>query len=205
MIVTIQGTLKHIQPPSVIIDVGGIGYEVFVSMQTIHALPLVNEGVFLHTQLLIKEDAHLLYGFNTPAEKNIFNDLIKVSGVGAKTALAMLSGLSLERLCLAIEQKNTSVLSSIPGIGAKTAERIALELAKKASKWQSNSKTIEYASQQFISLGAEEDAILALVGLGYSEKDAMKAVALAHKQLSAVGEKPSLNDLITYALRQFAK
>lgn len=207
MIVTLQGILRHIQPPSIILDVNQIGYELFVSMNTVQTLPSIGETTFLHTQLLIKEDAHLLFGFASILEKTVFNDLIKVSGVGAKTALAMLSGLSMERLCLAIEQKNIGILSSIPGIGAKTAERIALELAKKASKWQVSSNAIQQSSQHFAQLSIQEDAVLALTGLGYSEKDANKAIekALAQLQIEMEHDQINLNHLIMQGLKYFAK
>ncbi|HFC8379626.1 TPA: Holliday junction branch migration protein RuvA, partial [Neisseria meningitidis] len=131
MISRLTGKLVEKNPPQIVIDVNGVGYEADVSMQTFYNLPPVGESVQLFTQLIIREDAHLLFGFATAEERKTFRQLIKVSGIGAKTALGILSAMTADELAQAVAEEDVKRLSSAPGIGKKTAERMVLELRGK--------------------------------------------------------------------------
>ena len=133
MISRLTGKLIEKQPPQIVIDVNGVAYEADVSMQTFYNLPHLNETVQLYTQLVVREDAHLLFGFGTAAERATFRQLVKVSGIGAKTALGILSAMTADELAQAVAQEDVKRLSSAPGIGKKTAERMILELRGKLS------------------------------------------------------------------------
>jgi Holliday junction DNA helicase RuvA len=159
----LTGRLASKHPPQVLVEVGGIGYEVDVPMSTFYSLPAAGEAVMLHTHLLVREDAHVLYGFATLEERTVFRQLIKISGVGARTALAVLSGLSVGDLAQAVALQEAQTLTRIPGIGKKTAERLLLELKGKLADAKA-------------SAPGSGDVLNALLGLGYSEKEAQAAV-----------------------------
>jgi holliday junction DNA helicase RuvA len=164
MIGRLNGRLAAKNPPQVLVEVAGVGYEVDVPMSTFYSLPATGEAVTLHTHLIVREDAHILYGFATLEERAAFRQLIRISGVGARTALAVLSGLSVADLAQAVAQQDSGRLTKIPGIGKKTAERLLLEL---------KGKLAEVA----IATGERPgDVLNALLGLGYSEKEALGAV-----------------------------
>ncbi len=163
MIGRLTGRLAAKQPPQVLVDVGGVGYEVDVPMSTFYGLPATGEAVTLYTHLAVKEDAHTLYGFATLEERAAFRQLIRISGVGARTALSVLSGLSVADLAEAVTLQDAARLVKVPGIGKKTAERLLLEL---------KGRIAEGARPQ--ASGAS-DVVHALVGLGYSEKEALQA------------------------------
>src|SRR5690606_40338847 len=127
----LTGTLIEKTPPTLCVDVGGVGYEIDVPMSTLYALPETGAKVTLFTHLAVREDAHVLYGFATAAERSAFRELIKVSGVGARTALAVLSGLSVAELAQAVTLQESARLTRVPGIGKKTAERLLLEMRGK--------------------------------------------------------------------------
>lgn len=131
MISHLHGKLMEKTPPQIVIDVHGVGYEVDVSMQTFYSLPPLHENIQLYTQLIVREDAHLLFGFASKAERATFRQLIKVSGIGAKTALGILSAMTTDELAQAIAEEDVKRLASAPGIGKKTAERMVLELRGK--------------------------------------------------------------------------
>src|ERR1700744_3133886 len=131
MIGRIAGTLLEKSPPQVLVDCGGVGYELDVPMSTLYNLPNPGEKVSLFTQLIVREDAHLLYGFGSTQERDAFRQLTKISGIGPRTALSVLSGLSVGELAQAITLQETGRLTKIPGIGKKTAERLLLELKGK--------------------------------------------------------------------------
>ncbi len=193
MIGRIEGRLLEKNPPSVLIDANGIGYEVDVPMSTFYNLPAVGERVTLLTHLTVREDAHLLYGFATVAERRAFRELIRISGIGSRTALAVLSGLSVNELSQAVTLQESGRLTKIPGIGKKTAERLLLELKGKIGA------VIEgagQASSQAADDGA--DVMRALIALGYSEKEA----ALAVRQVPA---GTGVSDGIRLALKSLAK
>ena len=164
MIGRLTGRLAAKNPPQVLVDVAGVAYEVDVPMSTLYALPAAGEPVTLFTHLVVREDAHNLYGFFTLDERTAFRQLIRISGVGARTALAVLSGMSVSDLANSVAAQDAARLTRVPGIGKKTAERLLLELKGKLAE-----ATGEPASRQ----GA--DVVHALVALGYSEKEAAAA------------------------------
>jgi len=176
---------KH--PPQVLVDVGGVAYELDVPMSTLYALPATGEAVTLFTHLVVREDAHTLYGFSSETERAAFRQLIRISGVGARTALAVLSGLSVGELAQAVTLQEAGRLTKIPGIGKKTAERLLLELKGKLSGLAVAPET-----------AAAGDVINALVALGYSEKEALAATR-------GLAPGTAVTDAIRTALKTLAK
>ncbi|KKW66878.1 ATP-dependent DNA helicase RuvA [Lampropedia cohaerens] len=170
MIGRLRGTLVAKHPPLIVIDCQGVGYEVLVSMHTYYPLPALGEPVTLLTHLVVREDAHLLYGFATDEERQAFRELTKVSGLGPKTALAILSGLSVTDLGDAIAQQNAALLTRVPGIGKKTAERMLLELKGKIGADVAGSGPAQPLSDE------RNDILQALLALGYSEREAQLAL-----------------------------
>ncbi|MDA8109821.1 MAG: Holliday junction branch migration protein RuvA [Betaproteobacteria bacterium] len=170
MIGRLSGRLAAKHPPQVLVDVGGVAYEVDVPMSTFYSLPATGEAVTLHTHLVVREDAHTLYGFATPEERAAFRQLIRISGIGARTALALLSGLSVADLAQAVALQEAGRLTKIPGIGKKTAERLLLELKGKLAE------ALPGAAGAPVAGGAAADILHALVALGYSEKEALAAI-----------------------------
>jgi holliday junction DNA helicase RuvA len=171
MIGRLSGTLLEKNPPQVLLDVGGVGYEVDVPMSTFYNLPKIGEKVSLFTQLIVREDAHLLYGFGTEAERATFKQLLKVSGVGPKVGLAVLSGMSVNDLAEAVATQETGRLIKVPGIGKKTAERLMLELKDKLKVDVRITVGGEVAKPT-----AAADILNALMSLGYNEKEALYAI-----------------------------
>jgi Holliday junction DNA helicase RuvA len=190
----IAGTLVEKAPPHVLVDCGGVGYEIDVPMSTLYNLPAVGERVMLFAHLVVREDAHLLYGFGTQAERTAFRELIKISGVGPRIALAVLSGLSIGDLSQTVTLQDPARLTQIPGIGKKTAERLLLELKGKLGA--------DLAMPPGLSSAAAGDAgpdiLKALQALGYSDKEALFAI----KQVSA---DSSVSDGIRQALKVLSK
>ena len=168
MIGRIQGTLIESNPPQVLVDVHGIGYEVDVPMSTFYNLPGLGEKVTLLTHMVVREDAQLLYGFLTASERDCFRQLLKVTGIGALTALAILSGMSVEMLVQAVAMQEVGILTNVPGIGKKTAERLILELKDKLGNAMISSGVT-------VASSAIADVIKALVSLGDSEREATQA------------------------------
>jgi len=187
MIGHIKGFIVNKKPTQVLIDCNGVGYEVDVPMSTFYDLPTVGEQVTLLTHLIVREDAHLLFGFATSEEREVFRQLIKVNGVGAKVALSILSGISLHELVDAIMNQNSNLLVSIPGIGNKTAERLVLELKGKFANIIDD-KSIQNTSSE------TNDIQNALISLGYSTKEAISAVKNLPSDIS-------INDGIKDALK----
>lgn len=171
MISRLQGLLIEKNPPMVVVDTQGVGYEVQVSMQTFYALPALNERVQLYTQFIVREDAQLLFGFGSREERETFRQLIKVSGIGAKTALGILSALNSHELALAVADEDIKRLSAAPGIGRKTAERMVLELRGKLA-YGSDTGT---AFQATGPARHSDDVMNTLLALGYSEREARAA------------------------------
>jgi len=192
MIGRITGTLLEKHPPQVLVDVGGVGYEIDVPMSTFYNLPASGERITLYTHLAIREDAHLLYGFGTEAERQAFRQLLKVSGIGAKTALSVLSGMSVSDLANAIAAQETGRITKVPGIGKKTAERLLLELRDKFSAATATVTTAGAAPS------GESDILNALSALGYNDKEASWAV----KQLP---KETGVSDGIRQALKLLSK
>ena len=193
MIGRLAGTLLEKNPPQILLDVGGVGYEVNVPMSTFYNLPRIGEKVALFTQLIVREDAHLLYGFGTESERATFKQLLKVSGVGPKVGLAVLSGMSVNDLAEAVTTQESGRLTRVPGIGKKTAERLLLELKDKL--------TVDVritVGGDAIKPSSAADILNALLSLGYNEKEALYAI----KQLS---KDVSVSDGIRQALKLLSK
>ncbi|MGH8727456.1 MAG: Holliday junction branch migration protein RuvA [Burkholderiales bacterium] len=161
MIGRIQGALIAKRPPQIVLDVHGIGYEIDVPMSTFYTLPNTGEQVALLTHLVVREDAHLLFGFATEDERAAFRQLLKISGIGARTALAVLSGMSVNDLRQSIVAQEARILTSIPGIGKKTADRLLLELRDKLP-----------ATQETAQSAHDDDVENALIALGYNAREA---------------------------------
>ncbi|MBU0687981.1 MAG: Holliday junction branch migration protein RuvA [Gammaproteobacteria bacterium] len=191
MIGRLSGTLLEKNPPQILLDVQGVGYEVDVPMSTFYNLPALNEKVVLLTEFIVREDAHLLYGFLTQEERIAFRQLLKISGVGPKLALSVLSGLSMSDLAMAVANKDATRLTKIPGVGKKTAERLLLEL-------QGKFVAAAGATTAVVLESAGNDIVNALLGLGYKDKEAEWAA----KQLP---KDASLSDGIRQALKLLSK
>ena len=170
MIGKLTGTLLEKNPPEVLLDCHGVGYEVNVPMSTFYNLPAVGERVSLLTQFIVREDAQLLYGFATAQERQAFRELIKISGVGPRTALSILSGMGVADLAQAITLQEAGRLVKVPGIGKKTAERLLLELKGKLGE------VAMPAAGTGATTEAQQDILQALLALGYSDKEASAAL-----------------------------
>jgi Holliday junction DNA helicase RuvA len=170
MIGRLSGILLEKNPPQILLDVQGVAYEVDVPMSTFYNLPAAGERVTLYTQLVVREDAHLLYGFGSEQERHAFRQLTRVNGIGARTALSVLSGLSVAELAQAITLQEAARLTRIPGIGKKTAERILLELKDKLGAQVTMAVGVNRAPP------ASADILNALYALGYNEKEATAVV-----------------------------
>lgn len=190
MIGRITGTLYEKSPPRIGIDVQGIGYEIDVSMTTLYALPDVGHQVSVFTHLAVREDAHTLYGFSSQQERAAFRELIKVSGIGARTALAVLSGLSVSDLSQAVTMQETARLTQIPGIGKKTAERLLLELKGKFGP--------DLGVTTSTTSSHQADVLQALTALGYSDKESLAAI-------KTLPEDVGVSDGIRLALKALAR
>lgn len=191
MIGRLTGLLLEKNPPQILLDVQGVGYEVDVPMSTFYNLPGLSERVVLHTVMVVREDAQLLYGFATHEERAAFRQLLKISGVGPKMALSVLSGLSLADLASAVVNKDIGRMTKIPGVGKKTAERLLLELQGKFTALPSSAARTEVSSHS-------ADIVNALLALGYNEKEA----EWAGKQLPA---DAGVSDGIRQALKLLSK
>jgi Holliday junction DNA helicase RuvA len=193
MIGRLAGTLVEKNPPSLLVDVNGVAYELDVPMSTFYNLPALGERVTLLTHQVVREDAHLLFGFGTSSEREAFRALIRISGVGARTALAVLSGMSVNDLASAVALQESARLTKVPGIGKKTAERLLLELKGKFAPAIGGA-----GSNAAPTSDSGADILRALMALGYSEKEA----AAALKQVPA---GTSVSDGIRAALKSLAR
>ena len=190
MIGRLSGLLLDKNPAQLIVDCNGVGYEVGVPMSTFYNLPATGELITLLTHMVVREDAQLLYGFGTTQERELFRELIKISGIGARTALAILSGMSVNDLAQAVTLQEVGRLTRIPGIGKKTGERLLLELKGKLGAELGTAPGTEGESSN--------DVLSALLALGYSEKEALLAI----KQVPAGS---SVSDGIRQALKTLSK
>jgi Holliday junction DNA helicase RuvA len=191
MIGRLSGILLEKNPPQLLVDCNGIGYEVDVPMSTFYNLPGLGEKIVLLTHLTVREDAHLLYGFGSIDERKVFKQLIKISGVGARTALSILSGMSVADLSQAVTLQEAGRLTKVPGIGKKTAERLLLELKGKLGADLGGLGGVVHND-------ATSDILNALAALGYSDKEAV----LAMKQVPA---GTGVSDGIKLALKALSK
>ena len=191
MIGRLQGTLAEKNPPQVLVDCNGVGYEVDVPMSTFYNLPALGDKVTLLTHFVVREDAQILYGFATPGEREAFRQLIKISGVGPRTALSVLSGMSVGDIAQAVTAQDAGRLVKVPGIGKKTAERLLLELKGKFGADIG-------AGSASVTSDAQADILQALVALGYNDKEAAAA-------LKALPKDVGVSDGIKLALKSLAK
>ena len=192
MIGRLTGLLAEKNPPEVLLDCQGVGYEVLVPMSTFYNLPAVGQKVSLLTHFVVREDAQILFGFGSPEERVAFRQLIKISGVGPRTAMGVLSGMSVQDLAQAVTVQDCGRLTKIPGIGKKTAERLLLELKGKLAP------ALPQASGTAVTVDAGVDIVRALIALGYSEREAQAA-------LRGLPPDVSVSDGIRQALRQLGK
>ncbi len=195
MIGRITGLLLEKRPPLVLVDVQGVGYEIDVPMSTFYQMPTIGEEVILHTHLVVREDIHLLFGFGTESERQAFRQLVKISGVGARTALAVLSGLSVVDLQQAVATQDSDRLIKTPGIGKKTAERLLLELRDKLDL---SLGTVVGGAGTALASRDGDDILNALLSLGYNDREA----SWATKQLP-IGV--AVSDGIRQALKLLSK
>lgn len=178
MIGQLSGRLIEKQPPQLLLDVNGVGYEVEAPMSTFYQLPAVGENTTLLTHLVVREDAQLLYGFLTSGERQLFRTLIKVSGVGPKLALMVLSGVSIEEFIRCIQQDDVAGLTRLPGIGKKTAERLIVEMRDKLKDTNSSELNtgVSLSAVGTVEARPVEQAAMALISLGYKQNEASKMV-----------------------------
>ncbi|PRB83871.1 Holliday junction branch migration protein RuvA [Pseudomonas sp. MYb185] len=197
MIGRLTGILLEKQPPQILLDVGGVGYEVEAPMSTFYRLPALGEKTTLHTHLVVREDAQLLYAFAEKRDRTLFRELIRLNGVGPKLALALMSGLEVDELIAAVQAQDTSALVRVPGVGKKTAERLLVELKDKFKAWESlPGAAVPLASGPAAGgVSHTADAVSALIALGYKPQEASRAV-------SAIKEEGlSSEELIRRALK----
>ena len=192
MIGRISGILLDKTPPLALIDCNGVGYECEVPMSTFYLLPQVGEKVTLLTHFVVREDAQLLFGFGTNQERLMFRQLLKVNGIGAKSALAILSGLSIDELIEAVSLQEAGLLTRVPGIGKKTAERLLLELKDKFTL----DSALSMKGSGITSMN--QDVLNALIALGYNERESLNAV-------KSLDSNSSVNDGIKQALKYLSK
>lgn len=197
MIGRLRGTVAEKRPPQLLVDVGGVGYELEAPMSTFAALPAVGEEVTLRTHLAVREDAHLLYGFATESERALFRTLIRISGVGAKLALTILSGISAAEFERSVREEDTTTLTRLPGVGKKTAQRLVVEMRDRLGEWEAP------PAPAAVEAGAEppaadpvKEAVGALVALGYKAQEASRFVN------SVESDGKSSEEIIRAALRE---
>jgi Holliday junction DNA helicase RuvA len=176
MIGSIRGRIASKTPPQLMVEVAGVGYEIEAPMSTFFLLPSVGEEVFLLTHLVVREDAHILYGFGTHDERRLFRSLIKVSGVGPKIALALLSGINVEAFALCVQNQDIAALTKVPGIGRKTAERLVVEMKDRLGP---ASEVTVSAVASAPGANPEAEAFGALVALGYKPAEATRLLKAA--------------------------
>ena len=199
MIGFLRGRLAAKQPPQLLVDVGGVGYEVEAPMSTFYGLPALGEAVALFTHLVVREDAHILFGFGTDGERRLFRALLKISGVGPKLALGILSGVSVEDFLRTIEADDVAMLTRIPGIGRKTAERVLIEMRDSVQKLASSGTGAMSAAGLGIPPTAQSEAFSALITLGYKPPEVTRLLKAA--------DEPGLSttELIRRALKAAVK
>ncbi|MFO7704990.1 MAG: Holliday junction branch migration protein RuvA [Halopseudomonas sp.] len=180
MIGRLKGILLEKQPPHILLDVQGVGYELDAPMSTFYQLPTLGETVTLHTHMVVREDAQLLYAFAEKRERELFRELIRLNGVGPKLALALMSGLEVDELIRAVQAQDTSALVRVPGVGKKTAERLLIELRDRFKAWETlpgSFKPLASGAAPAAPASNSADAVSALISLGYKPQEASRAIA----------------------------
>jgi Holliday junction DNA helicase RuvA len=195
MIGSLRGRIAVKSPPLLLLEVGGVGYEMEAPMSTFYGLPAVGEEARLLTHLVVREDAHILYAFATAAERQLFRNLLKVSGVGPKIALAILSGTTVEGFAACVTGNDASALTRIPGVGRKTAERLVVEMRDRLA---ADGGSAAVAAPEAPGAGAEGEAYAALVALGYKPAEATRLIKAA---TAGEARAASTEDLIRRALQ----
>ena len=190
MIGRLKGLLLEKQAPALLLDVNGVGYELEAPMTTFYQLPELGQQVVLHTHLVVREDAHLLFGFATHAERKVFRSLIKVNGVGARLALTILSGMSVDAFMSAIHENDVASLVRLPGVGKKTAERLVIEMKDRLKDFAPSG--VDWKPESISSLESENsfvtDAVDALIALGYKAVDARRMIQAVNKEGEVASE-----------------
>lgn len=184
MIGRIVGTLIEKTPPELLVDVGGVGYEIMASMSTIYELPQVGQSVILHTHFQVKEDAQFLYGFATKDERALFRILIKVNGIGPKMALSVLSSMNPPELITAVQESQVDSLTKVPGVGKRTAERLVVELRDKLGTAAKQDLFTERSVVTQVQADPRQEAEAALISLGYKPQEAARMIAKLPKDES---------------------
>lgn len=204
MIASVRGTLAFVGPDHAVVDVQGVGYELLVPGSTRANLPRVGEPVTLYTAMQVREDTLVLFGFSTPAERQLFRLLLGVNGIGSKAALGILSGTTPERFFLAIAFEDVTALTRLPGVGKKTAQRLILELREKVGRPLGDGIPGGPDAGEAAPAAAQPvgEAVEALAALGYTRAEAAAAVQRAG---AALGPEPSARDLVRHALRHLGR
>jgi Holliday junction DNA helicase RuvA len=196
MIGRLKGILVSKAPPFLLVDVQGVGYEVEAPMSTFYQLPAVDSEVTLHTHLIVREDAQILCGFATESERHLFRSLIRITGVGAKLALAILSGMSADEFARCVQDNDAASLTRLPGVGKKTAERLIIEMRDRLADWEGAETTaLPNGAAQPVAPDAGREAVSALIALGYRPQEASRMVQLVDS------EGLSSEDIIREALK----
>lgn len=198
MIGRLSGKLVQKEPPSLLIDVNGVGYELEAPMTTFYDLPATGEAVTLHTHLVVRDDAHLLYGFSKENQRRLFRSLLKVSGVGPRVALAILSGLTTQEFVSCITTEDVARITRVPGIGRKTAERLIVEMRDKVQVEDGVTSGAKSAEAGEVSMNPVGEAVSALMALGYKANEATRLVRTVE------GDGLNTEDIIRQALKSAA-
>lgn len=201
MIGRLRGILTEKQPPWLLLDVGGVGYEVEAPLSTFFVLPKTGTEVSLFTHLVVREDAQLLYGFWAVSERRLFRELIRISGIGPRVALAILSGMDAAEFTRCVQNEDAAALTRVPGIGKKTAERLLVEMRDRLKDWQLTPASLDGSNPEPVSTAhsATADAVAALVALGYKPAEVDRLIAKAKKTSDA---ELSTEQLIRAVLKQ---
>ena len=192
MIGQIRGKLIEKNPPEILMEVGGITYELQIPMSTLYQLPELGRDLLLHTHFVVREDAQLLYGFYDKGDKAMFRALIRVNGVGPKLALGILSSMDVNEFVRTVRNNDVAAMVNLPGIGKKTAERLIIEMRDRLSEWETSALSPTSASAGFAEAGIKKDAETALIGLGYKSPQATRAIAQVLKDNPEISDNEEL-------------
>ena len=192
MIGQIRGKLIEKNPPEILMEVGGITYELQIPMSTLYQLPELGRDLLLHTHFVVREDAQLLYGFYDKGDKAMFRALIRVNGVGPKLALGILSGMDVNEFVRTVRNNDVTTMANLPGIGNKTAERLIIEMRDRLSEWDTSGSSPTGASLGLAEAGIKKDAETALIGLGYKPPQATRAISQVLKDNPEISDNEEL-------------